>query len=82
MDFGGPDRNPDLGDLLWWYVKGTPRPGSRIASMSVEQFRQLRRYEPEDDDEDAFERDKLRMQAIMRSVGAPIAPSAPRRDDD
>ena len=30
MDFRGPDRNPDLGALLWWERKGSPPPGSRI----------------------------------------------------
>jgi YVTN family beta-propeller protein len=31
MDFLGPDRNPDLGAVLWWERKGSPPPGSRIA---------------------------------------------------
>jgi YVTN family beta-propeller protein len=31
MDFRGPDRNPDLGAVLWWAAKGAPPAGSRIA---------------------------------------------------
>ena len=31
MDFRGPDRNADLGDVLWWERTGAPPPGSRIA---------------------------------------------------
>jgi YVTN family beta-propeller protein len=30
MDFRGPDRNPDLGALLWWARKGAPPAGSRL----------------------------------------------------
>lgn len=30
MDFRGPDRNPLLGDVLWWYRKGAPRKGSAL----------------------------------------------------
>ncbi len=33
MDFTGPDKNPDLGDLLRWHVTGQARPGSRLAAM-------------------------------------------------
>lgn len=32
MDFRGPNRNPDLGAVLWWERKGAPPPGSRIAA--------------------------------------------------
>lgn len=31
MDFRGPDRNADLGAVLWWARTGAPPPGSRIA---------------------------------------------------
>jgi YVTN family beta-propeller protein len=31
MDFSGPDRNPELGVVLWWARRGAPPPGSRIA---------------------------------------------------
>ncbi len=31
MDFRGPDRNPDLRDVLWWAMKGSPPKGSHIA---------------------------------------------------
>ncbi|HEY3358990.1 MAG TPA: bifunctional YncE family protein/alkaline phosphatase family protein [Polyangia bacterium] len=33
MDFSGPDRNPDLGAVLWWARRGAPPPGSRVARM-------------------------------------------------
>jgi YVTN family beta-propeller protein len=33
MDFSGPDKNPDLGDLLSWHVTGNARPGSRIEAI-------------------------------------------------
>ncbi len=33
MDFRGPDRNPDLGDVLWWAHYGAPPAGSRIAKQ-------------------------------------------------
>jgi hypothetical protein len=36
MDFSGPDRNPELGEVLWWYVKGAPRPGSALARELLE----------------------------------------------
>jgi hypothetical protein len=32
MDFRGPDRNPDLGDVVAWARTGTPPLGSRIAT--------------------------------------------------
>ncbi len=31
MDFSGPDRNPDLGAVLWWARRGAPPAGSRLA---------------------------------------------------
>lgn len=30
MDFSGPDRNPDLGAILWWAKFGSPPPRSRV----------------------------------------------------
>jgi YVTN family beta-propeller protein len=33
MDFRGPDRNADLGDVLSWERTGAPPPGSRIATQ-------------------------------------------------
>jgi YVTN family beta-propeller protein len=64
MDFSGPDRNPDLGALLWWARRGAPPAGSRLA-------REIRgevpsRYGPaaaapsgeqDDDGDDARDRD-------------------------
>jgi len=79
MDFSGLDRNPDLGDLLFWHVTGKPRPGARIATMTVEQFRQLRRYQGNDGDEDDEDAAKGRMQALMRAAGVATATT---HDDD
>lgn len=33
MDFTGPDRNEDLGAVLWMARKGSPPPGSRLAKV-------------------------------------------------
>ncbi|MDY0003606.1 MAG: hypothetical protein RBU30_20070 [Polyangia bacterium] len=48
MDFSGPDRNPELGDLLWWASRGAPPEGSRMA-------RELRGELPSRLDEDPLE---------------------------
>ena len=32
LDFSGPDKNPMLGDILWWHRHGSPRPGSLLAA--------------------------------------------------
>jgi YVTN family beta-propeller protein len=42
MDWSGPDRNPDLGDLLVWGRVGAPPPGARIAHMTASQVRAAR----------------------------------------
>lgn len=63
MDFSGPDRNPELGAVLWWARRGAPPPGSRIArELSGELPSRL--YDPyakeadtDDDDDEAAERD-------------------------
>ena len=48
MDWSGPDRNPDLGDLLVWGRFGAPPPGARIAHMTPAQVRALRHDENDD----------------------------------
>jgi hypothetical protein len=48
MDWSGPDRNPDLGDLLVWGRFGTPPPGARIAHMTPAQLRALRQGDDDD----------------------------------
>ena len=55
MDFDGPDRAPDLGDLLWWMKRGAPPAGSRLAA-ELEEGRTPKAVE-DDDDDDASERD-------------------------
>lgn len=55
MDFDGPDRAPDLGDLLWWMKRGAPPAGSRLAE-ELEEGRTPKAVE-DDDDDDASERD-------------------------
>jgi hypothetical protein len=80
MDFSGLDRNPDLGDLLYWHVTGKPPAGARIGTLSVEQFRQLRRSESRDDDDDGDEQGKRRLQALMRAAGM-VVPAGGRDDD-
>jgi YVTN family beta-propeller protein len=42
MDWSGPDRNPDLGDLLFWGRFGAPPPGARIAHLTPAQLRAAR----------------------------------------
>lgn len=66
MDFRGPDRNPDLGAVLYWERKGYPPPRSRIA-------RQIRlglpptvaHADPDDDDAD-FDGMKKRYYEYLR----------------
>ncbi len=52
MDFRGPDRNADLGDVLTWERRGAPPPGSRIAN---EIARGLPPGLPPSDDDDGRE---------------------------
>jgi DNA-binding beta-propeller fold protein YncE len=42
MDWSGPDRNPDLGDLLVWGRFGAPPAGARIAHLTPTQLRGVR----------------------------------------
>jgi hypothetical protein len=80
MDFSGLDRNPDLGDLLYWYKKGASPRGSRIGRMTVEQFRQLRRDEGNEDDDGEEEAARPRLLELMQKAGVPLPKGA--RDDD
>jgi hypothetical protein len=67
MDFGGPDRNPDLGDLLWWYRKGTPRPGSRLARPLAGELPPRPARDRDDDDGD-IETARRRLAARLRGL--------------
>ena len=61
MDFSGPDRNPELGVVLWWARRGAPPPGSRIA-MELAGLLPSRLHDPyalhdDVDDDEEVERD-------------------------
>ncbi len=53
MDFRGPDRNSELGDILTWQRTGSPPPGSRIAAEVAKGLPPS--LPPEDDDDDRRE---------------------------
>jgi hypothetical protein len=57
MDFSGPDRNPYLGDVLWWYRKGELPPDSRLARELARGAKPHRAELDEDDGDDELERD-------------------------
>jgi hypothetical protein len=57
MDFSGPDRNPYLGDVLWWYRKGELPPDSRLAREIARGAKPHRAELDEDDGDDELERD-------------------------
>lgn len=51
MDWSGPDREPDLGAILWTHVKGAPPPGSHLARAMAGEIPPVKRG-PEEEDED------------------------------
>jgi hypothetical protein len=65
MDFRGPDRNPDLGAVLWWERMGAPPAGSRIAA-EVAQGRAPSLGAPEGDDA----REEAVLEASRNALGA------------
>jgi YVTN family beta-propeller protein len=54
MDFRGPDRNPDLGDVLFWERTGAPPPGSRIAAQLASHARPTLLPDDDGDREEAL----------------------------
>jgi YVTN family beta-propeller protein len=68
MDFRGPDRNPDLGAVLWWASKGAPPPGSRIADEVARGLPPTVAAGPSDDD-----RDELVSEASWSAIHAYLA---------
>jgi YVTN family beta-propeller protein len=53
MDFKRPDRNAELGDLLWWERTGAPPPGSRMALQVARGLRPALAPDEDDGVEDA-----------------------------
>ena len=52
MDFSAPDRNPLLGETLWWHRKGAPPAGGRIAAALAEGPEAMAALTRVDEDED------------------------------
>ncbi len=68
MDFGGPDRNPDLGDLLRWHATGQVRQGSRIARIVAGELppSAVRMHPGEDDgDDDLYDQEMERFRSFL-----------------
>ena len=57
MDFSGPDKNPDLGDLLRWHMTGQARPGSRLAQIIAGKLplSVLDQHPDDDGDDDVYD---------------------------
>lgn len=60
LDFSGPDRTEGLGEILWYYRKGTPHPGSWLdvelnASASTSKSGRHGVDDDDDDDRDSHE---------------------------
>lgn len=68
MDFSGPDKNPDLGDLLRWHVTGKAPAGSRIDRIVRGELPMTVLDEPEeeDEDDDAYDAAMTAMRAYIR----------------
>ena len=67
MDFGGPDKNPDLGDLLRWHVTGKTRPGSRLERIIQGKLplSVLDERETEDADDDVYDAAMTKMRQYL-----------------
>ena len=52
MDFGGPDRSPLLGDVIWWHRKGTIRRDSLLDRMQRGLITRREIEEMEDEEEE------------------------------
>lgn len=65
MDFSGPDREPDLGAVLWMHRKGSPPPGSHLARAMAGQVPPIRRDAEDEDDVDAFDEGWVKARAWL-----------------
>ncbi|GMV41427.1 MAG: hypothetical protein AMXMBFR64_31430 [Myxococcales bacterium] len=65
MDFSGPDREPDLGPILWLHRKGSPPPGSHLAQAMAGQVPPVRRGPEDLDDVDAFDEGWVKARAWL-----------------
>ncbi len=90
MDFSGPDKNPDLGDLLRWHATGQARPGSRIDAIVRGKLpvSVLDGVEDRDGDGDAYDAAMSQMRRYIathpdfKNNLRPAQPRKPRRDND
>ena len=65
MDFSGPDRNPDLGAVLWYHMLGAPPPGSHLARAMAGLVPPVPRKELDEDDVDAYDRGWQKARAYL-----------------
>jgi YVTN family beta-propeller protein len=72
MDFDGPDRNPDLGDILWWERRGAPPSGSRVAREIAAGLAPSVPLATAEDREDAEELRAAREAALDYLDGRPV----------
>lgn len=77
LDFSGPDKNPLLGELLWWRRHGHPRPGSLLA-QGVTDCARLNGDGDPDGDGDAYEAAWARFEA-WRGLHPGVADHITRR---
>jgi DNA-binding beta-propeller fold protein YncE len=67
LDFSGPDRNPLMGDILFWYRRGYPPPGSLLA-QGVTDCALLNRWTDDDEEEaDAYDEAYEQLLAYLRA---------------
>ncbi len=70
MDFSGPDKNPDLGELLQWHMTGKTRPGSRLSQVMEGKLPLSvldRADRDEDGDDDAYDAAMSEMRRYVKA---------------
>ena len=83
----GPDRNPELGDILWWVTHGEPPPNSRIAREISQEIPSRLDTLPGEDQENLEEEDgedearEERRRREVASGGDHAVPEAPPEPD-
>lgn len=86
MDFSGPDRAPLLGEWLWWYFHGRPRPGSVLARWAAGDLKAIEGLEGDDDgDDEIYEASYRRLRRWMAEHpdrGWDFAVPAPLEDEE